>query len=141
VVDNGTAEDVTAQTLTQIILDEGRKGTSFLPTELLHELVRVGERAVTNGVEQLQHGVDRVLKASMDRLGPVRRAREEMSSLRQRLEELESSLEALERDRGAAATGGTVKARVPRPVASTAAKASGRRRRTGAAHDGAKPSP
>ena len=50
VVDNATAEDVTAQTLTQIILDEGRRGTSFLPSELLHELVRVGERAVTTGV-------------------------------------------------------------------------------------------
>jgi polyhydroxyalkanoate synthesis repressor PhaR len=118
VVDNGTAEDVTAQTLTQIILDEGRKGTSFLPSELLHELVRVGERAVTTGVEQLQHGVDRVLKASMDRLGPVRRAREEMSQLRQRLEELETSLEALERDRSTAAP--AVKARTVRPAASAA---------------------
>ena len=117
VVDNGTAEDVTAQTLTQIILDEGRRGTSFLPSELLHELVRVGERAVTTGVEQLQHGVDRVLKASMDRLGPVRRAREEMTQLRQRLEELESSLESLERDRPA---GGTLRA--ARPASSAAAK-------------------
>ena len=143
VVDNGTAEDVTAQTLTQIILDEGRKGTSFLPTELLHELVRIGERAVTNGVEQLQHGVDRVLKASMDRLGPVRRAREEMSSLRQRLEELESSLEALERERtsGAGTTGAAVKARASRPVASTAARTGGRRPRGGGPQDGVKPGP
>lgn len=139
VVDNGTAEDVTAQTLTQIILDEGRKGTSFLPSELLHELVRVGERAVTSGVEQLQHGVDRVLKASMDRLGPVRRAREEMSQLRQRLEELETSLVALERDRGAA---GGAKARAPRPAASTAGKASRKDREAAAAAlASAKPSP
>src|SRR5262245_48928393 len=122
VVDNGTSEDVTAQTLTQIILDEGKKGTSLLPSELLHELVRAGERAVTSGVEQLQHGVDRVIKASMDRLGPVRRAREEMSSLRERLEELESSLEALERDRepGSAATGAAARAKTPRPAARAA---------------------
>jgi polyhydroxyalkanoate synthesis repressor PhaR len=121
VVDNATAEDVTAQTLTQIILDEGRRGTSFLPSELLHELVRVGERAVTTGVEQLQHGVDRVLKASMDRLGPVRRAREEMTQLRQRLEELETSLESLERDRGPGAAAAS--ARAPRAASSTAAAA------------------
>ena len=38
VVDNGTGADVTAQMLTQIILEEGRRGTGFLPTELLHEL-------------------------------------------------------------------------------------------------------
>jgi len=118
VVDNGTSEDVTAQTLTQIILDEGKKGTSLLPSELLHELVRVGERAVSSGVEQLQHGVDRVLKASMDRLGPVRRAREEMTQLRERLEELESSLEALERDREPAS--GAARARTPRPAARAA---------------------
>jgi polyhydroxyalkanoate synthesis repressor PhaR len=93
VMDNGTNNDVTSQTLTQIILDEGRKGTSFLPSELLHDLVRIGERAVSNGMEQVQHGVDRLI----DRLGPVRKAREEMSSLRSRLEELEVSLADLER--------------------------------------------
>src|SRR5258705_7402303 len=88
VVDNASNNDVTSQTLTQIILEEGRKGTSFLPSELLHDLVRIGERAVSNGMEQVQHGVDRLI----DRLGPVRKAREEMSSLRARLEQLENSL-------------------------------------------------
>jgi polyhydroxyalkanoate synthesis repressor PhaR len=98
VVDNATGGDVTSQTLTQIILDEGRRGTSFLPSELLHDLVRVGERAMTNGLEQVQHGVDRLVQASIDRLAPVRRAREEMSSLRTRLEQLEASLAELERE-------------------------------------------
>jgi polyhydroxyalkanoate synthesis repressor PhaR len=96
VVDNATGGDVTPQTLTQIILDEGRRGTSFLPSELLHELVRVGERAVANGKEQLQQGVDRLVAASLDRLAPVRRAREEMTGLRARLEQLETSLSELE---------------------------------------------
>jgi polyhydroxyalkanoate synthesis repressor PhaR len=96
VVDNATAADITSQTLTQIILDEGRKGTSSIPSELLHELVRLGERAVHSGVEQVQNGVGRLVQASIDRLGPVRRAREEMSSLRTRLEQLEASLAALD---------------------------------------------
>lgn len=96
VVDNATGGDVTAQTLTQIILDEGRRGTSLLPTELLHDLVRAGQRAVESGVEQVQHRVDRFMQASIDRLGPVRQAREEMDRLRGRLEELESSLTRLE---------------------------------------------
>lgn len=98
VVDNATGSDVTSQTLTQIILDEGRRGTSFLPSELLHDLVRMGERAVSTGFEQVSSGVDRLVQASMDRLGPVRRVREEMSSLRARLEQLESSLADLERE-------------------------------------------
>jgi polyhydroxyalkanoate synthesis repressor PhaR len=99
VQDNATNNDVTSQTLTQIILDEGRKGTSFIPSELLHDLVRLGERAVNTGMEQVQNGVDKLI----DRLGPVRRAREEMSSLRARLEELEVSLAELERTDHAAA--------------------------------------
>jgi polyhydroxyalkanoate synthesis repressor PhaR len=92
VVDNATSTDVTSQTLTQIILEEGRRGTSFLPSELLHELVRAGERAVSSGVEHVQHGVDRLVQASMERVGPLRRAREEMQRLRTQLETLEASL-------------------------------------------------
>jgi polyhydroxyalkanoate synthesis repressor PhaR len=99
VVDNATGADVSSQTLTQIILDEGRRGTSFLPSELLHELVRLGEKAVSTGVEQVQHGVDRLVQASVDRLGPVRRAREEMTRLRDQLERLEGSLSRLESER------------------------------------------
>jgi polyhydroxyalkanoate synthesis regulator protein len=105
VVDNGTGADVTAQMLTQIILDEGRRGTAFLPSDLLHELVRAGQKAVETGVEQVQHRMDRFLQASIDRLAPVRKAREEMDRLRERLEQLEGSLVDLEESRPAARRG------------------------------------
>ncbi len=98
VIDNATSGDVSAQVLTQIILDEGKRGTSFLPSELLHELVRAGEKAVSTGVEKVQGKVDRLVQASIDRLGPVRRAREEMSQLRDRLGDLEHTLHKLESD-------------------------------------------
>jgi polyhydroxyalkanoate synthesis repressor PhaR len=113
VVDNATGSDVTSQTLTQIILDEGRRGTSFIPSDLLHELVRVGERAVTTGMEQVQSGVDRLVQASIDRLAPVRRVREEMASLRTRLEQLESSLADLETG---SVAGNGAPAPAPRPT-------------------------
>lgn len=96
VVDNATAADVTSQTLTQIIVEEGRKGAAPLPSELLHELVRLGERTVSTGIEQVQGQIGRFFEASIDRLGPVRRAREEMTVLRERLEHLERSLSDLE---------------------------------------------
>jgi polyhydroxyalkanoate synthesis repressor PhaR len=102
VIDNASGGDVTAQTLTQIILDEGRRGTAPLPSELLHELVRLGQHAVHSSVEQVSSGVDRLVKASIDRLGPVRRAREEMDRLRTRLEQLETSLAALETEQAEA---------------------------------------
>jgi|GEM_PF-255660 len=96
VIDNATSDEVTAQILTQVILDEGKKGTSFLPTELLHELVRSGERAFHSGVEQVQTGVDRLVQKSIDRLPPVRQAREEMAVLRRHLSDLEATLAGLE---------------------------------------------
>ena len=102
VVDNATSNDVTAQTLTQIILEEGKKGTS-LPSDLLHDLIRRGEKTFSQGVEQVQQGVDRLVRASVDRLAPVRRVRHEMEHLRSRLEQLEATLTDLE-DAGAEAT-------------------------------------
>jgi len=99
VIDNKTAEDVTAQTLTQIISEEGRKGRTLLPNELLHDLIRAGEQAVSSGVEQIQMRMDQLVQAGIDRIGPVRRAREEMARLRERLDDLEHSLAELEADR------------------------------------------
>lgn len=125
VVDNATGADVTAQMLTQIILDEGRRGTAFLPSELLHEMVRAGQKAVESGVEQVQHKMDRFFQASIDRLAPVRKAREEMERLRERLEELEGSLVKLEAERP-----GADKSRARRP-ARTANVSSPTRRKKG----------
>jgi len=95
VVDNATGHDVTGPTLTQLILEEGRGGRA-LSSDLLHELVRVGERAMHRGVEQVQQAADRLVQKSVDRLAPVKRAREEMADLRRRLEELESSLKGFD---------------------------------------------
>ena len=96
VLDNKSSEDVTAQTLAQVILEDSRSGASAPPSEVLHELIRRGGSLVSTGVEQLQQGVESVLQASIERLGPIRRAREETAMLRKRLEELESSLDQLE---------------------------------------------
>jgi len=43
VVDAKTGEDVTAFTLTQIILEESRKKNSLLPVPLLHLIIQYGE--------------------------------------------------------------------------------------------------
>ena len=90
VIDNSTSDDVTAQTLSQVILEQSRKGKDVPPSELLHEMIRRGGDLVSSGV-------DRVLQAGLDRLAPVRAAREETAILRRRLEELEASLSRIER--------------------------------------------
>ncbi len=99
VVDSGTQEDVTAQTLAQIIYEDHKRGVSFLPSEFLHDVIRRGGRAIAEGVEQVQSGVDRLMRASVDRITPVSGMQEELDLLRDRLAELEASLTELEEDR------------------------------------------
>ncbi len=119
VVDNATSADVSAQVLTQIILDEGKKGTSFLPTELLHELVRAGEQAFSNGVEQFQGKMNRIVQSSIDRLAPVRRAREEMGQLRDRLSQLERALDDLDANDAPGGAGATATETAKKTVSSS----------------------
>ena len=98
VTDNSNGTDVTVQTLTQVILEEGRKGRSLVSSGALHELLRKGEAAISTGVEHARHGMDRLVQASMDKLTPVKEARSEMEKLRSRLDKLEASLVGFETD-------------------------------------------
>jgi polyhydroxyalkanoate synthesis repressor PhaR len=115
VVDNKTDDDVTAQTLTQVILEDGKRGASLPPSEVLHELIRRGGKFVSGGVEQLNESVGRLLEAGLQRVGPLREVREETDLLRKRLEELEASLERIEGESGKRDEEGT-KARGNRPA-------------------------
>ena len=86
VVDQTTGDDITAQTLTQVILDEGRRGASLLPTDLLHAALRRGGRALDDLVQQSVGRLSRVL--------PVARA-DELDALRRQLADVERRLSAL----------------------------------------------
>jgi polyhydroxyalkanoate synthesis repressor PhaR len=96
VVDSASGEEVTAQTLAQIIFEDHKRGLSFLPTDLLHEVIRRGGRALAGGVEQIQTGVDKLMRASVQRIAPAGGVQQELDTLRDRLAELERSLGMLE---------------------------------------------
>jgi polyhydroxyalkanoate synthesis repressor PhaR len=96
VLDNQSAEDVTAHTLTQVILEEGKRGGSTFSADFLHDLIRRGEEVVTTGVESIQSGVDRLIQASVDRVPPLRALRDETRELRRRLEALEAQISDME---------------------------------------------
>ena len=98
VVDQSTGDDITAQTLTQVILDEGRRGPSLLPTDLLHAALRRGGRALDDLVQQSVGRLSRVL--------PVARA-DELDALRRQLADLERRLSALAGAGDSARTGAT----------------------------------
>lgn len=96
VIDNQSGEDVTAQTLMQVMLEEGKRGQSHLSSDLLHGLLRRGSDVVSSGVQSLQGGVDRIVQASVDRFTPLRQVREEAEALRQRLDALEALVRGLD---------------------------------------------
>lgn len=107
VVDSRSGEDVTGQVLAQIIFEGEKRGASLLSTDLFHDLIRRGEAALQARVEQLQDGVDRLVKASVGQLPPMRDARGEMQALRDGIAGLERALRELERPghRGTGARG------------------------------------
>lgn len=125
VVENTTNDDVTAQTLALVIVEEGRRGSSFFTSDLLHDLIRRGEQVFSTGVEQLQSGVDRALRASLDRIPPLRQVREETAQLRERLEMLEASLAEIEAEKTGTSGAGE---RRPPETANNSGTRTGRRK-------------
>lgn len=96
VLDSASGDDVTRQVLAQVILEGEKQGRSILTVDLFHDLIRRGEAALHARVEQLQEGVDRLVKAGVDHLPPVRGARDEMEALREGISGLERALRDLE---------------------------------------------
>lgn len=97
VVDNGTGEDLTAQTLTQIILEEGRSGRQVIPSDLLHQLLRRSEEALDTGLGQIRSTIDDLMQGSMDRLKRLVQSprAQELNELRTQLRQLEHQLSVL----------------------------------------------
>jgi len=92
VVDNATGDDLTAQTLTQIILEEGKDGHEVIPSELLHQLLRRSGEVVDSGIDQIRSTVDDLVRNSLGRLKQL-----VQSPRAQELDELRSQLRELER--------------------------------------------
>jgi polyhydroxyalkanoate synthesis repressor PhaR len=97
VVDQSTGQDLTAQTLTQIILAEGKEGHSPISPEVLHKLLRRSGAALDAGLDQLRVRVDDLVQHSMDRLGRLLNGprADELDALRHQLHEAEQKLGTL----------------------------------------------
>ena len=69
VVDNNSNEDITALTLTQIILDQGKKESGFLPKSILTALIQAGGESLVSIREKLTPPLDliRQVDAEIDR--------------------------------------------------------------------------
>jgi polyhydroxyalkanoate synthesis repressor PhaR len=97
VVDNKTGEDLTAQTLTQIILEEGKDGHEVIPSDLLHQLLRRSGEVVDSGIDQIRSTVDDLVRNSLGRLKQLVQSprAQELDELRTQLRELEQRISIL----------------------------------------------
>ena len=97
VVDQSTGQDLTAQTLTQIILAEGKEGHAPISAEVLHKLLRRSGAALDAGLDQLRVRIDDLVHHSMDRLGRLLNGprADELDTLRRQLHEAEQKLGTL----------------------------------------------
>lgn len=126
VVESGSGEDVTAQTLAQAIYEDHRRGSALFSGDFLHQVIRRGGQAISEGVGQVQAKVEDLVRHSVDRLSFVGGAKEDLALLHQRLAELEAALAELEA-RNQAGNGG----RRPPPSRKSTAVSPPRRRGAG----------
>ena len=118
VLDNQSGEDVTSQTLTLVILENGKRRGSTVSSDFLHDLIRRGEIVVSTGVQSLQEGVDRLIQAGVEHVAPLRELRDETAELRRRLDSLEQAITNVEHRAAESAA----PAPPPRPVTPPAAR-------------------
>jgi len=97
VVDNATGQDITAQTLTQIILEEGKDGREVISSDLLHTLLRRSGEVLDSGLGQIRTTVDDLMQSSLGGLKHLLQSprKQELDELRQQLRRLEHRLSVL----------------------------------------------
>jgi len=94
VVDMSTDQDITAQTLTQIILEEGKKGRPLLSKELLHEIIRWGNSLLDGGLQQIGQQLDHLVPQPLVKLLGKKKD-DEVQELKKRIESLEKIIHEL----------------------------------------------
>ncbi len=94
VIENNTEADITAQTLTQVIFEEGKKGRNPLSTEILHEVIRWGNTVLDDGIQQVRQSLDHLVPGSLNKLFGGNRSAE-IEDLKKRVETLEELINTL----------------------------------------------
>lgn len=95
VIDLSSDEDITNQMLTQVILEQGKKGTEAIPSSVLHNVIRWGGSVIDKSLDQISNGVESLVHDSLTRFLPddgddVQRLRDKVIALEERVEELSS---------------------------------------------------
>lgn len=88
IIDNATKEDITGQTLAQIIFEEEKKKRSTLPLDILRSLIQAGGETL-KGVKSF---VEEKVKPTIEGVQNIPVLQNELKTLNSRLEMLEKRL-------------------------------------------------
>lgn len=94
VVDNVSDTDITTQTLTQVIFEEGKKGRNPLSTEVLHDVIRWSNHLLDDGIQQVRQGLDHLVPESLNKLFG-KHTSDEVEALKKRVQSLEELITSL----------------------------------------------
>jgi len=97
VIENVSGEDITTQTLTQVILEEGKKGKDLLPSDLLHNVIRWGSSFFEDSLKQIRASVEKMITQPLQQLVEETPSAD-MEKISTRIAELEKLIERLEKD-------------------------------------------
>lgn len=94
VIDNRNGKDITSLTLTNIILEEGRKGENTLSSETLHQVIRWGGKVFDDSISEVKKHFDDLLPNGLNYFLNGKRLKE-FDQLKQRIEMLEQTVDRL----------------------------------------------
>jgi len=97
VIDNVSGEDITTQTLTQVILEEGKRGKDLLPSDILHNVIRWGSSFFEDSLKQIRASVEKMITQPLQQLVEETQSAD-MEKISTRIAELEKLIKRLEED-------------------------------------------
>jgi polyhydroxyalkanoate synthesis repressor PhaR len=93
IVDNASKEDITGQTMAQIIFEEEKKKTNVLPLDLLRKIIQAGgetlKSLVQNEFTHVKSFVEEKVKPTLENVQNIPAVQQELKNLKSRLEALE----------------------------------------------------
>lgn len=101
VIDNHKGDDITTQTLTQVIFEEGKKGRNPLSKDMLHEVIRFGNTLIDGSIQQMRHGLNMLMPSSLNKLFGATNAvdADSLKQLKEKVESLEAIIKVLVNDK------------------------------------------
>jgi polyhydroxyalkanoate synthesis repressor PhaR len=94
IIDKNSDEDITTQTLTQVIAEEGKKGRNPLSTEMLHDVIRWSNTFIDERIHDVRERIDQFMPESVHKFFG-KKTHEDVASLKKRVESLEKLINTL----------------------------------------------